>query len=209
MRSLPPRWRSMTSSPGVTTPRHRVAAGARLMVCLTVVAGVASAAAQEVNPRAQAIFEFQKRVADYVSLHKREAGRNPKLKETDSPQQIASREKQLGEAIRAARAGAKPGDLFEPVAGIIREVVAQDWAKRSAAERKALQTEVPKPMRVRPNTVYPTKKPLATSPPALIEALPRLPDELEYRFLSRHLILRDVKANIIVDVLKDVVPRPS
>ena len=79
--------------------------------------------AQEVNPRGLAVFEFNKRLADYVALHKREAGNVPKLKETDSPAQIAEREKLLGDAIRQARAGAKPGELFEPVATIVREVV--------------------------------------------------------------------------------------
>jgi hypothetical protein len=165
--------------------------------------------AQNVNPRGQAIFEFQKRLADYVSLHKREAGKLPKLKETDSPQDISTREKLLGEAIRAARVGAKPGDLYQPVADIVRAIVKEDWRRRSPAERKALLTEVPKGLRVVPNIVYPTTLPLATSPPALIEALPRLPDELEYRFLGRHLILRDVKANIVVDVLEGVIPAAS
>ena len=61
-------------------------------------------------------------------------------------------------------------------------------------------------MRVVPNMVYPTTLPLATSPPALIQALPRLPDELEYRFMGRHIILRDVKANVVVDVLGNVIP---
>jgi len=33
-----------------------------------------------------------------------------------------------------------------------------------------------------------------------------LPAELEYRIVARSLILRDVKANLIVDILRDVVP---
>ena len=40
----------------------------------------------------------------------------------------------------------------------------------------------------------------------LLRKLPDLPPELEYRIVGRHLILRDVKANLIVDVLRDVVP---
>jgi hypothetical protein len=34
----------------------------------------------------------------------------------------------------------------------------------------------------------------------------RATPELEYRIVGRHLILRDVKANLIVDILRDVVP---
>jgi len=175
-----------------------------LMVC--VLALGTGVHAQEVNPRGLAVLEFQKKLGDYVSLHKREAGKVPALKQTDSPAEIAGREKLLGEAIRQARAGAKPGELFDPVATIVRGVVRQDMARRTVRERKALLIEVPQGLRVVPNMVYPTTLPLATAPPALIQELPRLPDELEYRFMGRHLILRDVKANIVVDVLTDVIP---
>ena len=56
------------------------------------------------------------------------------------------------------------------------------------------------------NEPYPTTLPLATVPPTLLMKLPTLPPELEYRFLGRHLILRDIKANLIVDYIPDVVP---
>ena len=198
----------------IAHPPLRSAAHRRMMAWIVQVAVVLSGLAvsgdrtpaQEVNPRGLAVHEFNKRVADYVALHKRVAGKLPALKETDSPDQIAAREKALGDAIRQARAGAKPGELFEPVASVVREVVKQDWEKRSVRERKALLTEVPKGLRVVPNMVYPTTLPLATSPPALIQALPRLPGELEYRFMGRHIILRDVKGNIVIDVLDNVIP---
>ena len=61
-------------------------------------------------------------------------------------------------------------------------------------------------MKVDINTIYPTTLPLATFPPALLRKLPDLPPELEYRIVGRSLILRDVKANLIVDILRDVVP---
>ena len=45
--------------------------------------------------------------------------------------------------------------------------------------------------------------------PSMIAALPELPSELEYRFLGGHLILVDVLANLIVDVLHDALPEPE
>ena len=45
--------------------------------------------------------------------------------------------------------------------------------------------------------------------PSMIAALPELPTELEYRFLGRHLMLVDVLANVIVDVLHDALPEPE
>ena len=65
--------------------------------------------------------------------------------------------------------------------------------------------ELPKNMKVDVNTVYPTTMPLATCPPALLRKLPDLPPELEYRLVGHNLILRDVQANLIVDILRDVV----
>ena len=42
---------------------------------------------------------------------------------------------------------------------------------------------------------------------SLVGLLPLLPDELEYRFVSgRHLVLLDVEANLVVDVLRKAVP---
>jgi hypothetical protein len=45
--------------------------------------------------------------------------------------------------------------------------------------------------------------------PSMLAGLPQLPPELEYRFLGRHLILVDVLANVVVDVLYDALPGPD
>jgi hypothetical protein len=34
-----------------------------------------------------------------------------------------------------------------------------------------------------------------------------LPDDLEYRIVDRHLILRDRDANLVLDILSNVLPR--
>ena len=99
------------------------------------------------------------------------------------------------------------GFVFSPPAAKeIGIVVAEDFKGRPLKDQKAILVEVP--MKVPPaiNTDYPTRLPLATVPPSLLLKLPTLPEELEYRFLGRHLILRDIKANLIVDFIPDVVP---
>ena len=86
-------------------------------------------------------------------------------------------------------------------------LVRADIARRSRADRKALFSEMP--ARVPPltvNAVYPSTVPLITFPPSLLQSLPPLPEGLEYRFYGHHLILRDVKANIVADMLRNVVP---
>ena len=45
---------------------------------------------------------------------------------------------------------------------------------------------------------------LNDSPPVLL--LPTLPADLEYRLVGRNLALIDVRANIVVDVLRGAVP---
>jgi hypothetical protein len=52
-------------------------------------------------------------------------------------------------------------------------------------------------------------------PANLLAALPDLPPDLEYRFVGRHLILRDARANMIIDEVphaircKDCMPEPE
>lgn len=142
-----------------------------------------------------------------MAVHDAADARVPSLKETSDPQQVSSREKALADAIRVARAGAHQGEVFSAAAASeIGSIVADDFKGRSLRDQKAILVEVP--MKVPPaiNTDYPTRLPLATVPPRLLLKLPTLPAELEYRFLGRHLILRDIKANLIVDFIPDVVP---
>ena len=40
----------------------------------------------------------------------------------------------------------------------------------------------------------------------LLQKLPDLPPELEYRIVGRHIVLLDVTANVIVDVARNIVP---
>ena len=40
----------------------------------------------------------------------------------------------------------------------------------------------------------------------LVQHLPPLPGEMEYRFVGRDLVLLDVVANLVVDVLRDAIP---
>jgi hypothetical protein len=49
------------------------------------------------------------------------------------------------------------------------------------------------------NETYRKERPLATMPANLLQLLPELPDDIEYRFVGRRLILRDVRANMIID----------
>jgi hypothetical protein len=162
---------------------------------------------QAVNAQGAATLEFKKRIDAYIKIHNDAEGKVPALKKTDDPKEISDRERALGQAIMTLRANAQPGDIFAPeYQPYFIKIVQDDFKTRSAADRKAIINELPAKMKVNINTVYPTTLPLETFPPALLRKLPDLPPELEYRLVARSLILRDVKANLIVDILRDVVP---
>jgi hypothetical protein len=151
--------------------------------------------------------EFSDAVQQYLAVRAAADQKVPALKETGDPAKISGREKELGIAIAEARASAKQGDIFTPSSvPAFTRLVKDDFAKRTPADRTAVLEEVPKRVPPKVNETYPTELPLATVPPTLLLKLPTLPPELEYRFLGRHLILRDIKANLIVDFIPDIVP---
>jgi len=188
---------------------HRVTRRAiPVLLCLCAMSSAGLRAQdQPVNQYGAAVKGFRDRLDQYMALHRKAAGTVPPLKETDDPAKLTSREQAIGEAIRQARPGAKAGDVFgTELTPRIRDVIKKDWARRSAADRAGLAEDMPPGSVADVNATYPPELPLATFPAALLAALPPLPQEIEYRFVGRHLILRDVKANIIIDVLPNVLP---
>ena len=183
-----------------------------IVACAVLVAGCAPADAAPdgqpgTNAQAAATVEFQNRIKAYLKVHNEARTRVPALKRTDDPKEIYERQALLAKAIQTLRANAKIGEVFAPeYQPYFIKIVQDDFATRSARDRKAIISELPKNMKVDVNTVYPTTLALATFPAVLLQKLPDLPPELEYRLVGRSLILRDVKANLIVDILRDVVP---
>jgi hypothetical protein len=167
-------------------------------------------AQDRVNPHAAAVKAFQDRVTAYVDLHAKVARARPALDETADAAMIATREREVGMAIAAARKDAMLGEIVgKELEPFLAKTVRDDWAARAPRDREGLFAELPGSMKVVVNMPYPTTYPLLTAPPNLLARLPELPDELEYRFFGRHLILRDTKANIVVDALLNVLPPAS
>lgn len=177
------------------------AAGVWILVGLAV----RPAAQQPVNQQAALVATFNKNIATYMDVRQKAVAGFQPLKQDADPKLIADREKALGDAIRTARAGAKPGDIFSlDLARVFRRAIKGDFRRRSAHDKKVMLDEMP---HFRPvvNQTYPSSWPLQTFPPTLLTELPKLPPDLEYRFVSDALILRDVKANVVVDYILDVI----
>lgn len=144
-----------------------------------------------------------------MKLRERVKGNMPKLSKDSTPEQIAAFEKASVEALRVARAGAKPGDLFMPgVAQVIRTTLK---TKFKPAEKKEIrkvvldkESNIPVPLKV--NYPYPEPKEFVEMPPALLLKLPQLPKEVKYRYVGRTLMLVDTDNNLIIDYLLDALP---
>lgn len=178
-----------------------VAISAVQLVCAALATGQ-----ERVNPQAEAMGKFSERVNAYLSLQKKVEGKLPAQKETSDPEKIKTHITELANGIRAARAGARPGDIFDGVSEQFRHSIQEDAKNRSVRDAFASMQEVPKNTAPKVNADYPETAALATVPPLILKRLQRLPDGIEYRFMGRDLILRDTKANIIVDFLHEAVP---
>jgi hypothetical protein len=162
-----------------------------------------------VNAAGHATKAFLDRIAEYVTFHNNVQKMVPPLDETADPAKISAREQALGDALIKSRPTAKPGDFFiTEYQPYLIAIIKEDFSQRPLADRKALIVELPKGVKVTINSVYPTVLPLATFPGNLLKKLPELPPELEYRIVARDLILRDVKGNVVVDIMRNIFPIP-
>ena len=95
--------------------------------------------------------------------------------------------------------------VFTPrVAAALREDLARVLSAPDGADvRGAILDENPADIRVESLAPYPETAPLARVPATILTALPPVPDDVEYRFVGRRLVLRDARANLVVDVLPD------
>jgi len=186
----------------------------RLMLGVVLTAAMVACASAEpqkdrANPDAAAIADFLKRVNAYVDLHKKLERTIPSLPKDANPQQIDQHQRALAKLISDARANAKRGDLFTPdMERIARKLLtdifrgpAGDQLKREIFEEAGQRNIAPKV-----NGRYPDEVPLSTVPPDVLKGLPKLPEELEYRFVGRNLILLDPHAHIITDYIDRAIP---
>jgi hypothetical protein len=177
------------------------------IAALSLVVGQPVFGQEKVNPDAATLKDFQSRIDAYIKLHKEAEGDGPKLKDKAEPEEIKAHEESLATKIRAARKTAKPGEIFTPESrALFRRLMYPELKGKEGAETKAeIKEDAPAAMPLKVNARYPSNQPLPTVPPNLLAALPKLPEELEYRIVKRDLILRDVHANLIVDYIPNAI----
>ena len=167
--------------------------------------------APEAKPRGateqRVIDDFKKRVDHYEDVSgKLEKEVYPATPELDA-NTIHARQKELASRIVKALPEWRQGAIFTPeISAFFKARIAEVIAGPEGANVKgAIFDDAPGDMAIKVFTEYPAGVPIATLPAQMLKLFPALPKELEYRFLGPNLILMDIAAFLIVDVIPDAI----
>jgi len=154
------------------------------------------------------VVDFRERVKDYTKMREAIELKMPKLPKESTPEQIQAHKTELEERVRAARAGAKRGELFTPgIAAFIRKTIKSEYKGKELVElRKAVLEADTKGVPLRVNHTYPESKELVEMSPTLLLKLPQLPKQVRYRFVGRNMLLVDRENGLIVDYMLNALP---
>ena len=153
---------------------------------------------------------FTRRLDAYMEIHNDVERRLAAPWAFDDPQGLFEAMRAMQSGIRGARPDARPGDVFTPdVSAVIRARLAQRLVACNYSVEDVLEflneerlPGVPEP---RINKPFPWTAG-SSMWPTLLAALPPLPSELQYRFFDRDLIVIDMHADLVVDVMKNALP---
>ena len=164
-----------------------------------------------VNPDAALVAQFTKRVQAYMAVHEsvHEQGGVPSVPNEATPEQIDNYQRALGRGIQQLRPKAKPGEIFtKEIRAYFRRQLERVFSGPEGRRLKAaIMDENPGPIKLQINGRYPDSVPLATMPSQVLAELPKVPQELEYRFIGERLILLDVPAHLIIDYIEEALPK--
>lgn len=150
--------------------------------------------------------DLQSRVDKYAALEGRLAADGPVATTTADHSKTEAAQAALAARLQAARAQAQQGDIFAPhIAARLRQLLNTELrGDGSAATRGAIRDEeTAAQFEPKVNAMLPDG-PRTTMPANVLRVLPRLPEELEYRIVDRHLLLVDAQTNVVVDYIRDV-----
>lgn len=153
--------------------------------------------------------QFKAAIRQYVQLHRRVERQLPPLGVASDAQQIVDASNGMAAALQTARAQAREGDIFTAaVAADLRTRISDALAAGGflsgdliASTLEDADEDAPLPV---VNGRFPWGRGAAMWP-CVLNALPPLPDELQYRLIGRDLVLVDTHADLVVDILRNAV----
>jgi hypothetical protein len=163
------------------------------------------------EPQGDVVEGFQRRIAAYVALRREVEKGVPPLRKRSNAEQLVSAVDALAAAIVAARAEAGVGDIFTPAISASFRRNIDRALRRNGVDTAALldgsdDERPPDSSNLTVNSRFDWRHG-SQFPPFLIRALPDLPAQLQYQFLGRTLVLVDIDASLIVDLLPDALPQ--
>ncbi len=172
--------------------------------------GAAAQTADGHSPPQPAPAEFTDGIARYTEIHRAAAATlGPEAQHTD-PRPLFEQKWAFVDAIRRARPCEENGAIFTPAAAAF-------FRARIATVLRATGVDVADVLRDMDED-WDEEAPLPEANdafpwaagnmmwPSMLARLPQLAPELEYRFVGRDLILLDVRADLVVDVLVSALP---
>lgn len=152
------------------------------------------------------------RLIAYIELHTKLERTLPRLPAEATPQRIDANQRAFEALIRKARMTARPGDIFTPEARpvILRLLVTTFDGPEGRQLKSALRDEnrwQPAALKLTVNGRYPDAVPLTSMPPKVLQTLPQLSEDLEYRFVGDWLVLLDTHAHTIADYIDNALPK--
>lgn len=155
-----------------------------------------------------AVKRFEQRVKDYVKLRNAVRAKLPKLSKDSTPAQIETYRENFEAGVRAARAGAKRGDIFNhDGSDYIRRTLKVNFKGRDRVELREIVFEGETAgVKVRVNYPYPDHVELVEMPATVLLNLPQLPREVKYRFVGRNMLLVDRENGLILDYMTNALP---
>ena len=193
----------MTEATGTPT-----ALFARLTFTAAVFATLAVGCAQRTQTSSN-IEAFEERVDAYMQVRNK-AAEGLKEGSTATPGKTTTSADVLADRIRAARQNAQAGAVFGPIGADLQRIIrAEVRGSGGANVLGSINDSNPSGVELGVNQRYPAELPRTTVPGSVLSKLPQLPPELEYGFLGTSLLLIDVRANLVVDTLRDVLPGPG
>ena len=155
---------------------------------------------------------FESRVAAYVALHRSIEGLLPAPQLFTDYHAAHKVFAAMSETMRTARADAAEGDIFADMA--------LEFGRRITDGLQAAQLDPTDLLAEMQDTTESGARPPVVNetfswalgnlmPPSLLMRLPPLPDELQFRLVGPDLVLIDIHADLVVDVLRNVLPEPS
>jgi hypothetical protein len=174
------------------------------VACACLLAFQAAASAVQTPDTADAagaLQAFNARVNHYVRLRERLEEPLPSFDIRRDPWSLMLTRRFLASAIRSARSDARIGDVFTPAVGHMFRGLIRNGA-RSVGEGGPAYKEPLDDLLVDVAINEPIPRwAMKSIPAALLQRLPPLPAEVEYRVVGDALVLWDLDAEIVIDAL--------